>query len=71
MSRRTRKTFQGMKTRFRKSRVKHSPIRRIVGTTPMQSLSDAASETARNVSAEDMTDEQFDAVVAYAKPIYE
>ena len=45
MSRRTRKTFQGMKTRFTKPRSKNGPIKRIVGDMPMKSLDDAAFET--------------------------
>lgn len=45
MSRRTRKTPFGLKTRLRKRPAeKHGPIRRIVGDTPTQTLAETRAE---------------------------
>jgi hypothetical protein len=70
VSRRTRKTYQGMKTRFAKKRVSpHGPIRRLVGDTPMQTLADAAHETLQATGETVETPETpvFDAAIKYSK----
>lgn len=66
MSRRTRKTPHGLKTRFRRPKTDHGPIKRIVGDTPMMTLSDAADES---LDKRGLGSDEFDAVVKYAKKV--
>ena len=70
MSRRTRLTYQGMKTSFRKKREsRHGPIKRIVGDTPMKTIYEASIET---LAAElGISTDEFYAAVKYGGKVDE